>query len=412
MGDHIDGQAALMGLPASHGDSIIEQDLVGDIGLGRDRKAQGQSTRMVIGAIPQVLEDVVGLREGRFADPIRPLATHGREACRVAIHPQRHIMAADASRSAGALGHAGRGVVRAARAEIRRADTDILGFEQTRLCLPEGGKPGRDIVVLVEFQHPLANRNGDVIGIKCPLDREQPGLALVPLANNTGLHTGAVELFLELHLDEGALLLHHDDGLEAFGEIQNFRGHHGPGASHLEDPNTEAIGHHFVDAQIIHGLAHIEIALADADDAQLGVLAARYHGAVELVGVDESHSRRPLVFMQAGFLRDEIQFAANVQAAFGHHEIIRDDDLHPVDGAIDRSRRFDVLLDAFHRGPGAGIARQRKAVEAIIQQFLHAGRIENGDHRIDEIELGLMRHGGGFRRVIIPHQGHDTAMLR
>ena len=45
---------------------------------------------------------------------------------------------------------------------------------------------------------------------------------------------------------------------------------------------------------------------------------------------------------------------------------------------------FDVVLDAFDRRPGAGEARQRIAVEAVVDQLLHAGRVEDRDHRVDE----------------------------
>ncbi len=44
LGDLLDGQAAVIALPARHGDGIVEQDLVGDVGLGRDRVPDGHQS--------------------------------------------------------------------------------------------------------------------------------------------------------------------------------------------------------------------------------------------------------------------------------------------------------------------------------------------------------------------------------
>ena len=50
----------------------------------------------------------------------------------------------------------------------------------------------------------------------------------------------------------------------------------------------------------------------------------------------------------------------------------------------------------FSADPDAGEARHRPAVEAVIEDLLHAGRIEDRDHHVDEVEFGLMRGGRGF----------------
>ena len=72
---------------------------------------------------------------------------------------------------------------------------------------------------------------------------------------------------------------------------------------------------------------------------------------------------------------------------------------------------FDVVLDAFDRRPGAGEARQRETVEAVVDEFLHPGRVEDRDHRIDEEELGSVRVGRRFRRVVVAHQREHAAMF-
>ena len=42
------------------------------------REAQRQDAGMVVGAVAEILEDVLALRERRLADPLRALAAHLR----------------------------------------------------------------------------------------------------------------------------------------------------------------------------------------------------------------------------------------------------------------------------------------------------------------------------------------------
>ncbi len=121
------GEAALVGLAAGHGDGVVVEDLVGDVDARREGGADRERAGVVVGAVAEVLEDVRALRERRLADPVGALAAHVGEALGGAVHPLHHVVAADAGIGAGALGQAGRGVVRAAGAEPRLADGDLLG---------------------------------------------------------------------------------------------------------------------------------------------------------------------------------------------------------------------------------------------------------------------------------------------
>ena len=77
-GDHVDGQAAFVRLAAGHGDGVVVEDLVGDVGTCRQREADRQRARMVVGAVAEILEDMAALRERRLADPLRAFAAHLR----------------------------------------------------------------------------------------------------------------------------------------------------------------------------------------------------------------------------------------------------------------------------------------------------------------------------------------------
>ena len=137
------GQPAVIGLAAGHGDRVIEQDLVGDVGVGRDRGADRHIARVIISAVAEILKDVIAVGERRLADPIGALAAHMRVAERRAVHPLRHVMAADAGIGAHAFRHHGRGIVRAAGAEIRNALGDVLGVPRRSAALPSAARRGR-----------------------------------------------------------------------------------------------------------------------------------------------------------------------------------------------------------------------------------------------------------------------------
>ena len=116
-GDVRHQQAAFDRLPPGHRHRIVVEQLVGDVDAGRDRRADGQQSGMIVGAVAEVLEHVRARREGRLADPVQPLAAHLRERPRgPVLQPHRHAVAADAGRGDAALRHPGRAVVRAAGA--------------------------------------------------------------------------------------------------------------------------------------------------------------------------------------------------------------------------------------------------------------------------------------------------------
>ena len=121
-------QAAVIGLAAGHRYRVVKEDLVGDVGIRGDRGADRHVAGMIIGAVAEILENMLAVRERRLADPVGALAAHLGVAQRRAVHPLRHVMAADPGISAHAFGHHGRGVVRAAGAEIGNALSDVPGF--------------------------------------------------------------------------------------------------------------------------------------------------------------------------------------------------------------------------------------------------------------------------------------------
>ena len=142
------------------------------------------------------------------------------------------------------------------------------------------------------------------LGSSAPLAGKQPVAALILLADDRRLHGGAVKVFADLHLDQRALLLDHDDHFEAAREIPDVLDVERPRTADLEQAHPDLVRPGFVDADFLERLADVEIALADGDDADLGVAAARIDHPVEAVGADEGRCGGALVFVQPRLLAE------------------------------------------------------------------------------------------------------------
>ena len=208
-----------------------------------------------------------------------------------------------------------------------------------------------------------------------------------------------------------ALLLDDDDQIETGGELGKLAPADRPRAPDLVEPDAELVAFDFVDAEFVERLADVEIALAGGDDADLRIAAARGNGVVDLVGAQKREHGVALVIVQPRFLGQDRIVEADIEAALRHDEIGRGNDVDPIEARIDRRRRFDCLVHGLQRHPRAGEARHRPAVEAVIENLLHAGRVQDRNHHIDEVIFGLVRGGRGFRGVVVTHQRQHAAML-
>ena len=122
---------------------------------------------------------------------------------------------------------------------VRAATSCNLGERVLRLFQPRD--LGRDRVVMAARQQPLADADRDLVRIERALDREQPVAALVLLADADRLVGGAVQLLAHLHFDQRALLLDHDDEVEALGEVDQFVAAGSARAADLEQANAELV---------------------------------------------------------------------------------------------------------------------------------------------------------------------------
>ena len=267
--DGFDGEFALVLLAAGHGDDAVVENFEGDVGAGGDREADGERARVVVGAVAEILEDVLARGEGRLANPVGALAAHMGVALGAAVHPLRHVMAADARIGARALRHMGRGRVRTAGAKMRHAHGDVRHRLAPLLQPLQTAHTRLEILRRMIAQHATPDGDGDVVGVERALNRKEPVAALVLLADADGLMRRAVQLLAQLHFDERTLLLDHHDEIETARELLHAFRLQRPGRGDLIEADAEIIRPHFVDAEIVERLTHVEIGFADGDDADL-----------------------------------------------------------------------------------------------------------------------------------------------
>ena len=225
-------------LAAGHGHSIVVQDLERDVDAGGDRGLHRQASRVKVGAVTQILEQVLGAGERGHADPRRTLRAHLEQeldASADIAHQSSHSVAADSAAGELPLEQQGRPVVRAAGTVARRAGAPSREQACRRRVLLRRtlGKNGH-------LREEPAERQRDHLGVELARSGQQ-GLAFgVPLAVHTGTMRAVVEQLPQLQFDERALLLDHHDGLEVAGEFRDDAGLERKGHPELEDPDAGA----------------------------------------------------------------------------------------------------------------------------------------------------------------------------
>ncbi len=415
-GDLLRRQVAVMALAAGHGDRVVVEHLVSNVGLGRDRLADRQAAGMEISAVAEIGEDVLLVGERRNAGPRHALAAHLGEGLGAAVHPQRHEVAADAGHGAAALRHLGGGVVRTAGAEVRRAGDRRHRLHLRGLPAVEpvglGAQHGDDLGIEIQRQQALGQRGRDGGDAQFLGERQEALVVMVHLADDAGPHviTPVEQLLLDLILDDLAALLDHQDLFKTDGEVAHALRLQRPRHADLVEPQADLGCDLRRDAELAQRLAHVLITLAGRHDAVTGV--RRIHGdAVDLVGARERDRGKALVVLQPAVLGVAVVRPAQVQSIRRQLEIRRDDEGRHLVGQIDLGGGLHRFGDHLHADPAAGIARHRNAEQSHLDHFMDAGGIEIGHQRRDEGMVGLMRHGGGFRAVVVAGKAQHAAVL-
>ena len=291
-----------------------------------------------------------------------------------AVHPQRHEVTADAGEGAAAFRHLGRGVVRAARAEIRRAGDRRHRLHLGGLAAVEpvglGAQHRGDFGIEIEPQQPLGQRTCQRGDAEFLGEGKEALVVVVHLADDARPHIVAPveQLLLDLVLDDLAALLDDENLLEADGEFAHPLRLQRPRHADLVEPKADLGGDLRRDAEFAQRLPDILVALARRHDAEPRV--RRIHGdAVDLVGAGEGDRGETLVVLQAAVLIVAVVGPAQIEAARRHLEIGGDDEgLHLV-GKVDLGGGLDGLGDHLHADPAAGIARHRDSQAGPSRSF-------------------------------------------
>ncbi len=407
-----DGQGARRVLAAGHRHRAVVEDLVGDVHAGGHRVVQREAARVEERPVADVLEQVWRLGERRDADPLRALRAHVGDPDDAAVHPHRHAVTADARGGHAALGHHGGAVVRAARAEEGGAGqgqrlrpalelVEVLDARLHRVDLdPASEAPG--------------DRPRDGIGVELADRRQQRPVLLVELAHHLRPVGHAVEDVLAEHLEEGALLLDHEDLLQAAPELAHDARLHREQHADLEDADAVAAQRSVVEAELGEGLADVVVGLAARDDAEPRV-RRRHRDAVELVLVrvapgqlEAREVKRALHVEAVGRDQVHIDLVLEGLAVQLDH---RDDRVHPLRIHLGGARLVRHVGDDLGAHPEAGRAREHEAVQAEIQDLLHVARVERGHQRVVERDLGVAGQGRRLGQWIVPGQREHAAVL-
>ncbi len=184
-------------------------------------------------------------------------------------------MAADARVSAHPFRHFGRGIVRAARAEIGRAHRGVFQAREPALQAFEIGDARLKLRARIEFEQAPADGDGDGIDVERAGDGKERAALFVLFADADRLMRAAVKLVAQLVLDQRTLFLDDHDLVETLREFAQSLRLQRPGAGDLVDAQAQRVGAQLVDAKLVERLAHIEIGFAGGDDAEPRPRAAR-----------------------------------------------------------------------------------------------------------------------------------------
>ena len=266
-------------------------------------------------------------------------------------------------------------------------------------------------IVLANLQQPFAECNGDLVGVQRHFGLQEHLAGFVLLADDGGRMGAAVELLLQLEFDEAAFLLDHKNLVEPGSELDCALRLQRPRHAHFVEPQAQVSRHLLRQVQVVECLQRVEVTLAMGDHAEPGLRAVD-DDAVDSVAACKRRDRAQLVAVQPRFLRMRRVGLADVDAVGRERNTLWQRDLHAIDVDVDRCGRLHGVLDALDADPAAAEARHGPADDAVVEDFLDAGRTQHGNHRVDHRELALVAGGRRLAGVVVAHQHQHAAELR
>ncbi|ESS36882.1 hypothetical protein P355_1630 [Burkholderia cenocepacia KC-01] len=404
--------AAVDRLAARHRDRVVVEDLVRDVRFRGDRLADREDARVEVGAVAEVLEHVLRVGEHRVRGPVDALAAHLDQPRRVALHPRRHEMATDAGLRDRAFRHLRRRVVRAARAEIRRA-LHRVGLVRQDLRRDEIDHALAPVERRLVPREPCREHRQDARRTQLAELGQQARTGRVVLAEHAraGAFGAVVQVVLDLLLDDRALLLDHQHFGEPVDEGFDARHFERIRQADLVDPHAGRveIGDRQVEAaQRFH---QVEVRLAAGDDADVR-LRARRDPLVDAVGTREMAHRVELR-RETRLDREARQVGPTiVQAARRRREAFRRRPARLQCIEVDGRARLDRFRDRLEADPRARVARQRPAVQAEFEHVGDVRRVHDRHVPRHHREIALVRHRRRHAAMVVARDDQHAAVRR
>ncbi len=156
----------------------------------------------------------------------------------------------------------------------------------------------------------------------------------------------------DLHLDQLAFFLDHDDQVQPLGPVVKPAHVQRESLPHLICGHPQTLGLGLVNIQQRQRMHQIQPVLACGHKSDLGTRFAP-DAFVHFIGMGKGLGGETLVVNHPRFLLCRGVQQANVQPALGHVEI-GDDQVHPVGATIDNGGGLDRVLHGFQPDPQPG----------------------------------------------------------
>ena len=268
---------------------------------------------------------------------------------------------------------------------------------------------GLDRVELHARAEADGHRAGDHVRVEVQLHGQQALSALVALAHHAGRVRAAVERLLERRLHERALLLDHQDLVEAAGELARDLTLQRPDHAQLEDADAGAVELAFAQPEVAQRVEQVEIGLAARHDAQPGV--ARALDAVDpvLAGVGEGQIG---AHAQHGALHVERLGRQQVARRLVHVPEVGQHGSDAPRGDLGGAHRVGHAGHDLEAGPETRGARAGIGVQAEIEHLLNAPGKEDRHVKRGQQGLGRARDRRGLAARVVAHHGQAAAGAR
>ena len=373
---------------------------------------------MVVGAVAQVLYEVLVVDVALHAHPQRAFAAHlaqadvGTDLFLRASH--RQCRAADPDTNQRALGHHGRAVVRATRAKIGRAVGQRKyvdrGPKRSMLVEPATGRCDFDV-----REYAWCYRRGDDAGWKVGVRSQQFRPIGAAFAINPGGVRDAVEEILDRQLDECALLLDHHNLIQALRELLHDvrlqRRHH----AQLENPDARRSQVHCCDAQ--GGQRLVQVQIGHARDHETDHCAAVAFDPIQAVGARVApsqfgaHRHQAALDLSRLLLVHEVR-RDHVPIGLSVERVVGNDGAHLLLAHGHRTAAIHQVGGQFHATPQARKAGQRDGMQAQVHDLLRVARREHGHSLLGHGNFGAARDCRRLRDDIVADQHQRTAGRR